>query len=171
MHAVFRGTNLERSLVHKTSQVRSSDGFKIFMIALVSLLMTGCGRVRYVDNQGDDATTQVTTANPDRSNAAALAAGERPTPAFETSQVVPRADAQHPWDGKAANSAIEPQSVPNGDAKPPEMVQHSVMSCSLDQPTRCVSCCEDYFAFGSEKWDQCVNACPQLGVASLPNEY
>lgn len=61
--------------------------------------------------------------------------------------------------------------VSNGDSKPPEMATQTVRTCAETQVTRCVSCCEDYFSYGSDHWNQCINSCPQIGVEALLTEY
>ena len=161
MNDEYRGT---------ASRVRNypTDGFQLLVVVLVALLVMGC-RGPSAQVAGADAESQKLSSNSSAPPAATPGQGES---AFDAAKTLSLANNQHPWDGSPKAPATKPV-VPNGDSKPPELVQHSVASCSEQQPNRCVSCCDDFFSFGSEYWDQCVNTCPQLGLDStvLKSEY
>ena len=149
----------------------TSDGFQLLVIALVSLLMIGCGRV--MTDRGNSVPTGSAGAETQNisANSSPQVTPDQNTSAFDTAKTLSLANEQHPWDGLP--KPAEKPLVSNGDSKPPEIAQHTVTSCAEQQPNRCVSCCDDFFSFGSDHWDQCVNACPQLGLdtATLQSEY
>lgn len=165
------------------SKIREMDGHVSRAVVVLSavLLVTSCGRVLKTSDQDDDGQineSSISNVERDRkgareiASALALANSDQESGTFENAKKVPIKDDKHPWDGRASGARRDETTlVPNGDSKPPQMASPTISSCAELQPNRCVSCCEDDFAFGSENWEQCVAYCPQLGLEQLPTEY
>lgn len=138
-------------------EIDARASFQLLVITLVSLFMIGCGRSTTEGSAANSGTKMETKVSPSSQNT-----GSQNRSAFDAAKTLSLANDQHPWDGLPKTPAKP--VVANGDEKPPELSRNSVVSCAERQPNRCVSCCDDFFSFGSGHWDQCVNACPKLGV-------
>lgn len=152
------------------------DGFRMFVVMTAVFMVMGCGKmqIQVEQDRGSDQASSGSSSGLKHQNDNAALNGDPSQklsrPEFERANVVSLADSQHPWDGRPR---VLPgnETVSNGDSKPPEMTRNSIVSCTEMQTQRCVSCCEDSFKFGSDSWDRCINACPQLGVEALSSEY
>lgn len=178
-------THDQKNRGNKDKRQFLGDEYGICTAVLIFMMFSivACGRLKAPssdDNINDDnrATEQdPRTLRPVVESLALVAPEQKVAKTFENAKNIPWKDDKHPWDGRATetkNVNIDQNDasamVPNGDSKPPQMSGiHS--SCSELQPNRCVSCCEDYFTFGSENWDRCVASCPQLGLEQMANEY
>lgn len=154
MNDAFR----EKELSRTTSVENDTNAMiPLFVLTLIALLVIACGRAT-TDGSTASAKSQTTVTTSSQTTGAS-----QNQSAFDAAKTLSLANDQHPWDRVPKAEPAKPV-VANGDAKPPELAQRAVVSCAEQQPNRCVSCCDDFFTFGSEHWDQCVNACPKLGV-------
>ena len=173
-----RGNKKERRFRGDKYEARAA------MLIFMMFFIVACGRLKAPNsddnnvNDDNSATEQNLEALRPVVESLALAVPEQKVAkTFENAKKVPLKDDKHPWDGRATETKNEnidqadaSAIVPNGDSKPPQMSGIN-SSCSELQPNRCVSCCEDYFTFGSENWDRCVASCPQLGLEQMATEY